>query len=56
MMAAILAVVLLGLAVLGPNLPEGNPLHTIGDGLRGIGDGIARGFGGGYGELPAGGG
>lgn len=56
LIATILAAVVIGLAVIGPSLPEGNPLRTVGESMRDIGEGIARGFGGGYGELPAGGG
>lgn len=38
------------LAVLAPSLPAG-PLRDLGQGLRDIGDFVASGFGGGYGEL-----
>lgn len=57
-MLTLLVVVAIGLAVLyviAPTLPEGNPLRLAGEGLRSIGESIARGFGGGYGELPQGG-
>ena len=38
-------------AVLGESLPEGSMLRGVSDSLRSVGDSIARGFGGGYGEL-----
>ena len=52
-----MAIVVLGalaLAVIGPTLPPGNPLHDIGGMLRDIGQTVSRGFGGGYGELVQG--
>lgn len=51
----IVAVAVAALYFVGPSLPEGNPLRAAGDGLRSIGENIGDGFGGGYGQLPAGG-
>lgn len=45
------AVVVLAIAAAGPVLPDGNFLRGFSDTLRGVGQSIARGFGGGYGEL-----
>lgn len=42
------------LAVVAPSLPEGNPLRLMGDNVRGIGEWMGRGFGGGYTELTPG--
>lgn len=42
-------------AVVGPAMPPGSPLRAAGDGLRGIGDWLGSGFGGGYGEIAPGG-
>ena len=47
----LLSIVALALAVFGPSMPAGSPLRAMGQGVRDIGDFIARGFGGGYGEL-----
>ncbi len=41
-------------ALIGPSLPEGNPLRVAAEGMRAVGRNIADGFGGGYGQLPAG--
>lgn len=45
------SVVVVALAAAGPALPDGNFLKGVSDTLRGVGQAIARGFGGGYGEL-----
>jgi hypothetical protein len=41
-------IVVVGLAVVGPSLPEGNPLRDVGESLNGMFTGLGRGFGGGY--------
>jgi hypothetical protein len=51
---AVLALAAVALAVFGPNLPPGNPLHDLGSALREFGGTIGRGFGGGYAELVGG--
>ncbi|HEY7563905.1 MAG TPA: hypothetical protein VIA81_03190 [Acidimicrobiia bacterium] len=51
---AVLALVAVILAVYGPSLPPGNPLHEAGNVLRDLGQAIGRGFGGGYAELVGG--
>lgn len=38
-------VVLVGVAVLGPSLPDGNPLNGLGAGLRDVGSGIGNSLG-----------
>lgn len=35
-------------AILGPGLPEGNPIRDFGESVRQFGDSMGRGFGGGY--------
>jgi hypothetical protein len=47
---AVVLLLLVGLAVIAPSLPAGNPIRDLGEALRDLG----RGFGGGYGELPSG--
>jgi hypothetical protein len=47
----VIALIAVLLAVGGPSLPEGNFLRGLGESIRGVGDAIGRGFGGGYGEL-----
>ena len=47
----VLVIVIVGavaFALLGPSLPEGNPLHGAAESLREVGRNIADGFGGGY--------
>lgn len=51
---AILVIGAIALAVIGPTLPADNPLRNIGVSLRGVGQWISRGFGGGYGEIVGG--
>ncbi|MCH8982516.1 MAG: hypothetical protein IH943_00270 [Acidobacteria bacterium] len=47
-------VLVVAFALIGPSLPEGNPLRDAAEGLREIGNSMADNFGGGYGQLPAG--
>lgn len=54
-LVVIILIVAVALAVVGPSMPAGSPWRAAGDGLRGIGDFLARGFGGGYGEIAPGG-
>jgi hypothetical protein len=51
----VLLIVVVVVAVLGPSMPAGSPMRAAGDGLRGIGDWLGSGFGGGYGEIAPGG-
>ncbi len=50
---ALLGVIAVALALLAPSLPDGNPIREVGEAIREFGGSIGRGFGGGYGELPA---
>jgi len=50
---AFVLVFVAALALIGPSLPEGNPLRDAAEGLRSIGSSMADNFGGGYGQLPA---
>ena len=48
----VLVIVIIGVvafALIGPSLPEGNPLRGAAEGMRAVGRNIADGFGGGYG-------
>jgi len=48
-------IVVIGLVVIGPTLPEGNFIRTLGEGMSGFFSGMGRGFGGGYQPInPAG--
>ena len=47
----VLVIVIVGVvafALIGPSLPEGNPLHDAAESLRAVGQNMADGFGGGY--------
>ncbi len=50
---ALVAVVLV--LVVGPSLPEGNPIRAIGEGIRDFGGTMGDGFGGGYQPITPGG-
>lgn len=52
----VLLIVAVLVAVVGPSMPAGSPLRAAGEGIRGIGDWLGSGFGGGYGEIAPGGG
>lgn len=54
-LGAVLVILLVVVAVIGPSMPPGNPLRAAGDSLSGIGEFLSRGFGGGYGEIAPGG-
>lgn len=43
-------------AVLGESLPDDSALGGLSDSIRGVGRGIGKSFGGGYGMLPGSGG
>lgn len=43
-------------AVLGESLPDDSALRGLSDSIRGVGRGIGKSFGGGYGMLPGSGG
>lgn len=45
----VLAAVLMAVfVVIGPQLPEGNPIRGVADAMRAFGSDLAGGFGGGY--------
>lgn len=54
--ALVVLVVLVLFGMLGESLPEGSALRGMSDAIRSVGRGIGDVFGGGYGQLPAGGG
>jgi Sec-independent protein translocase protein TatA len=41
-------VVVVAVVVVGPTLPEGNAIRTMGDSIRDLMSGMGSGFGGGY--------
>ncbi len=48
--ALVIAALFVGVvAVIGPSLPEGNPIRGIGESIRAVGSGIGGGIGGGFG-------
>lgn len=50
-LVVVLLIVAVVMTVIGPSMPADSPLRAASDGIRGIGDFLGRGFGGGYGEI-----
>jgi len=48
LLVAVVLVALVLVVVVGPTLPEGNPIRAVGESLRDFGQMIGDGFGGGY--------